>query len=121
MLRPCFLETQNILHFLDVPWHFPNAYKQTVLLAENHLLKADIIAANSEKVKKDLSQFVPDKKIHITYDISKDVYLDEKIKKNNMFLYVGRANDPIKRIKLVQESINKIPDAIKNLLRKTIA
>ena len=114
-LKNTFKNALLILHFLDVPWHFPNAYKQTVLLAENYLLKADIIAANSEKVKKDLSQFVPDKKIHVTYDVSKDVYLDEKIKKNNMFLYVGRANDPIKRIKLVQESINKIPEAIKNI------
>ena len=104
-----------ILHFLDVPWHFPNVHKQTFLLAKNYLLKADAIAANSEKVKKDLSQFVENKKIYVTYDIAKDVYLDEKIKKNNMFLYVGRANDPIKRISLVKESINKIPGAINNI------
>ena len=114
-LKNAFQDSLLILHFLDIPWHLPNAHKQTLLLAKNYLLKADIIAANSEKVKKDLSQFIPNKKIHVTYDIAKDVYLVEKIKKNNMFLYVGRANDPIKRIKLVQESINKIPDATKNI------
>ena len=114
-LKNTFRDALLILHFLDIPWHFSNVKKQTISLAENYLLKADIIAANSEKVKKDLSQFIPNKKIHVTYDIAKDVYLDEKIKKNNMFLYVGRANDPIKRIKLVHESMNKIPEAIKNI------
>ena len=37
------------------------------------------------------------------------------IKKNNLFLYVGRANDPIKRIKLVHDSIIKIPEGLKNI------
>ena len=96
-----------ILHFLDIPWHLPNAYEQTRLLVNNYLLKADIIAANSKKVKKDLSEFVPNNKIDVTYDIAKDVYLDEKIKKNNFFLYVGRANDPIKRINIVHEIVKK--------------
>jgi glycosyltransferase involved in cell wall biosynthesis len=32
-----------------------------------------------------------------------------------MFLYVGRANDPIKRIKLVYDSIIKIPQYLKNI------
>ena len=32
-----------------------------------------------------------------------------------MFLYVGRANDPIKRFSLVQESLLKIKDGIKNI------
>ena len=115
-LKNTFQDALLILHFLDIPWHLPNIHKQTLLLAENYLLKADIVAANSERVKKDLSQFIPNKKIHVTYDVAKDVYLDEKIKKQNMFLYVGRANDPVKRIKLVQESINKIPDATKNII-----
>ena len=114
-LKNKFQHSFLILHFLDVPWHFPNVHKQTFLLAKNYLLKADAIAANSEKVKKDLSQFVENKKIYVTYDIAKDVYLDEKIKKNNMFLYVGRANDPIKRINLVRETVNKIPNATKSI------
>ncbi len=104
-----------ILHFLDIPWHLPNAEKQTKLLADNYLIKADIVAANSEKVKKDLYQFIPNKKIHVTYDIAKDVYLDTKIKKNNKFLYVGRANDPIKRIGIVHDVMKNIPDAIKSI------
>ena len=104
-----------ILHFLDIPWHLPNAERQTKLLADNYLIKADIVAANSEKVKKDLYQFIPNKKIHVTYDIAKDVYLDTKIKKNNKFLYVGRANDPIKRIGIVHDIMKNIPDAIKSI------
>ena len=32
-----------------------------------------------------------------------------------MFLYVGRANDPVKRIKLVHESLLKIKDGINNI------
>jgi len=104
-----------ILHFLDIPWHWPNVKKQTELLVKNCLLKANIIAVNSKKVEKDLSQFVSNKKIYVTYDVAKDVYLDEKIKKNNMFLYVGRANDPVKRISLVRDSLKKIPEAINTI------
>jgi len=104
-----------ILHFLDIPWHLPNAYEQTKLLVNNYLQKADIIAANSEKVKKDLLEFLPNNKIDVTYDIAKDVYLDKKIKKNNMFLYVGRANDPVKRINMVHEAVKKIPEALNSI------
>ena len=81
-LKNTFQDALLILHFLDIPWHMPNIQKQTESLVKNYLLKADIIAANSEKVKKDLSQFIPNKKIHVTHDIAKDVYLDEKIKKD---------------------------------------
>ena len=55
------------------------------------------------------------KKIHVIYNPIKDVYFNNKIKKNNLFLFVGRANDPIKRIKLVHESISKIPGGLNNL------
>ncbi len=113
-LKNTFQDALLILHFLDIPWHMPNIQKQTESLVKNYLLKADIIAANSEKVKKDLSQFIPNKKIHVTYDIAKDVYLDEKIKKDNIFLYVGRASDPVKRFNLVRESLLKIKDGVKN-------
>ena len=54
-------------------------------------------------------------KIYVTFDVAKDVYLDEKIKKDNDFLYVGRANDPVKRIKLSHDSLIKIPNGLKNL------
>ena len=114
-LKNTFQDALLILHFLDIPWHMPNIQKQTESLVKNYLLKADIIAANSEKVKKDLSQFIPNKKIHVTYDIAKDVYLDEKIKKDNIFLYVGRASDPVKRFNLVRKSLLKIKDGVKNI------
>ena len=114
-LKNTFQDALLILHFLDIPWHMPNIQKQTESLVKNYLLKADVIAANSEKVKKDLSQFIPNKKIHVTHDIAKDVYLDEKIKKDNIFLYVGRASDPVKRFNLIRESLLKIKDGVKNI------
>jgi len=103
-----------IFNFLDIPWHIENIQKQTELLVKNFFLKADAVSVISSKVQKDLAKFY-DKKIHVIYNPVKDVYFDEKIKKDNMFLYVGRANDPIKRIKLVHDSIIKIPEGLKNI------
>jgi len=102
-----------ILNFLDIPWHMPNIQKQTELLVKNFFLKADVITAISFKVKKDIGKFY-DKKIHVIYNPIKDVYFDENIKKNNIFFYVGRASDPIKRFNLVRESLLKIKDGVKN-------
>ena len=65
-------------------------------------------------MKKDLAKFF-NKKIEVIYNPIKDVFYDENIKKNNTFLYVGRANDPIKRINLVKESLQKIKDGLKNI------
>lgn len=114
-----FLKKKNpnaflILNFLDLPWHLPNIKKQTELLVENYLSKADSLSVISFKVKEDLKKFC-NKKISIIYNPIKDVYHDEKIKKNNTFLYVGRANDPVKRIKLAYDSLIKITDGLKNL------
>ena len=78
------------------------------------LLQADAVTVISFKVKKDLAQFL-NKEIHVIYNPAKDVYYDESIQKDNMFLYVGRANDPIKRIKLVYDSIIKIPEGLENI------
>ena len=100
-----------ILNVLDVPWHFPNIEKQYEVLKKRFFIKAESITAISYKVKKDLAKFF-DQNIHnkipVIYNPTKDVYYDEKIKKDNMFLYVGRANDPIKRFNLVRESLKKI-------------
>ena len=103
-----------IFNFLDIPWHIENIERQTELLVKNFFLKADAVSVISSKVQKDMAKFY-DKKIHVIYNPIKDVYFDEKIKKNNMFLYVGRANDPVKRIKLVHDSIIKIPEGLKNI------
>jgi len=73
-----------IFNFLDIPWHLPNIQKQTELLVKNFFLKADAVSVISMKVKKDLSKFF-DKKIHVIYNPIKDIYLDEKVKKNNSF------------------------------------
>ena len=103
-----------IFNFLDIPWHLPNIQKQTELLVKNFFLKADAVSVISMKVQKDLSKFF-DKKIHVIYNPIKDIYLDEKIKKNNRFFYVGRANDPIKRINLVRDSLLKIENGLKEI------
>ena len=103
-----------IFNFLDIPWHMPNIEKQTEFLIKNYFLKANTVTVISFKVKKDLAKFY-DRTIHVIYNPIKDVYFDEKIKKNNTFFYVGRAGDPIKRFDLVRESLSKIKEGEKNL------
>lgn len=103
-----------ILNFLDVPWHMPGVQKQTEFLSKHYFLKANALTTISFKVKNDLSQFY-NKKIHVIYNPIKDVYFDEKIKKNNIFFYVGRVFDPVKRFSLVRESLSKIKDGEKNI------
>ena len=107
-------EAPLIFNLLDIPWHMPNIQQQTKLLVNQFLNQADFVSVISLKVKKDLSQFF-NKKIHIIYNPIKDVYYDEKILKNNMFLFVGRANDPIKRFDLVRATLIKIKDGIKKI------
>ena len=113
-LKKKFPSSFLIFNFLDVPWHMPNVDKQTKLLVEHFLAKSDAVTAISYKVKKDLAKFL-DKKIEVIYNPIKDVFYDESIKKNNTFLYVGRANDPIKRIDLVKESFLKIKNSVKEI------
>ena len=104
-----------IFNILDIPWHLSTTIKQqTKQLVDHFLSKADVITAISFKVKRDLSEFV-NKDIHVIYNPTKDVYYDSNIQKNNMFLYVGRANDPIKRINLVHDSLKKIENGMKNI------
>ncbi len=92
-----------ILNFLDIPWHFPDVLKK--ITNETKLMKmADMVTVISHKVKKDLSKFY-DGKIDVIYNPVKDVEYNSNIKKENNFLYVGRANDPIKRIKLAYEAL----------------
>ena len=114
ILKEKYPNAYLIFNFLDIPWHIKNIERQTELLVKKFFLKADAVSVISSKVQKDMAKFY-DKKIHVIYNPIKDVYFDEKIKKNNMFLYVGRANDPIKRIKLVHDSIIKIPEGLKNI------
>ena len=107
-------EAPLIFNLLDIPWHMPNIQQQTKLLVNQFLNQVDFVSVISLKVKKDLSQFF-NKKIHVIYNPIKDVYYDEKILKNNMFLFVGRANDPIKRFDLVRDTLIKIKDGIKKI------
>jgi len=114
LLKKKYPKAYLILNFLDIPWHMPNIQKQTESLVKNYFLKADVITTISFKVKKDIGKFY-DKKIHVIYNPIKDVYFDENIKKNNIFFYVGRVDDPVKRFNLVRESLLKIKDGEKNI------
>ena len=103
-------KTFLILNLLDIPWHMgANITNQTKLLVSTYLIKADAVTVISFKVKKDLAQFL-DRKLHVIYNPRKDVCYEENIKKNNMFLFVGRANDPVKRFNLVRETIESIKE-----------
>jgi len=113
LLKKKYPKAYLILNFLDMPWHISNIQKQTELLVKNYFLKADVITTISFKVKKDISKLY-NKKIHVIYNPIKDVYFDANIKKNNIFFYVGRASDPVKRFNLVRESLLKIKDGVKN-------
>ena len=113
-LKKKYSKAYLMLNLLDIPWHKPNIQKQTESLVKNYFLKADAITTISFKVKKDISKFY-NKKIRVIYNPIKDVYFDENIKKNNIFLYVGRASDSVKRFNLVQESLLKIKDGEKNI------
>ena len=110
-LKKKFPNSFLIFNFLDVPWHMPNVDKQTKLLVEHFLAKSDAVTAISYKVKKDLAKFL-DKKIEVIYNPIKDVFYDESIKKNNTFLYVGRANDPVKRTNLLKQAFSKTVNGI---------
>jgi len=103
-----------IFNVLDIPWHMPNIEQQTRLLVSQFLMQADFVSTISLKVKKDLSKFFK-KNIHVIYNPTRDVYHDEKILKNNTFLFVGRVNDPIKRFNLVRDTIDKIENGIKKI------
>ena len=113
-LKNTFVKSCLILHFLDIPWHHKNVnhWINNVTSALNF---ANAVCVNSEKVKNDLIKYFSKKELHVTYDISKDVYLDDKIIKNNDFLYVGRANDPVKRINLVKETLKLIPEKLEKI------
>ena len=113
-LKEKYPKAYLIFNFLDIPWHMPKVEKQTELLVKNYFLKANTVTVISFKVKKDLAKFY-DKTIHVIYNPIKDVYLDEKIKKNNTFFYVGRVFDPVKRFSLVRETLSKIKNGEKNI------
>jgi len=112
-------KTQLILNVLDIPWHFPNIENQFKTMIKRFFTKSDNVTAISYKVKKDLGKFFDaniHEKIKVIYNPIQNVNYDNKIKKNNSFLYVGRANDPIKRFNLVRQSLSKIKDGEKNII-----
>ena len=118
-LKMQYPQTQLILNVLDIPWHIPNIENQFKSMIKRFSSKADNVTAISFKVKKDLKKFFESniqEKIKVIYNPIQDVKYDEKIKKNNSFLYVGRANDPIKRFNLVRESLSRIKDGDKNII-----
>ena len=118
-LKMQYPKAQLILNVLDIPWHFPNIENQIKTMIKRFFGKADNVTAISFKVKKDLAKFFDPntrEKIEVIYNPIQDVNYDKKIKKNNSFLYIGRANDPIKRFNLVRESLSKIKEGNKNII-----
>lgn len=99
-----------ILNILDIPWHLSNVNR---LIEEwsYFLNKADAITTISETVKKDLEDLV-DKEVKVIYNPVKDVFYDNNIKKDKVFLYVGRANDFNKRIGLVYQTLTLIQNGL---------
>jgi len=102
-----------ILNILDIPWCLPEV---GVCLQEwiSYLNQADAITSISQTVKKDLEPLV-NKKVNVIYNPTKDVFYDQNIKKDNLFMYVGRANDRNKRIDLVYQTLSHIEDGIKSI------
>jgi len=103
-----------IFNVLDIPWHMPEIEKQTELLVKHYLLKSDFVTVISFKVQRDLKKFT-NIKTKVIYNPRSDVYHDKNIKKDNSFLFVGRANDPVKRINLVHDSLSRVNNGLKNL------
>tara|TARA_B100000686_G_scaffold139378_1_gene146759 strand:- start:2546 stop:3400 length:855 start_codon:yes stop_codon:yes gene_type:complete len=103
-----------VFNVLDIPWHMPNIENQTKLLIKHFLSKADFITVISFKVQSDLAKFT-NIKTKVIYNPIKDVNHENNITKDNSFLFVGRANDPVKRIKLVHDSLLKIDNGLNNL------
>jgi len=114
-LKKKFPNSYLILNFLDVPWHMPKVEQQTKLLVEHFLSKSDATTVISFKVKEDLNKFL-NKKIDVIYNPIKDVFYDESIKKDSTFLYVGRANDPVKRIGLLKETLLKTKNGVNEII-----
>ena len=114
-LKKKFPDSYLVFNFLDVPWHMPKVEQQTKLLVEHFLSKSDATTTISLKVKEDLSKFL-NKKVDVIYNPIKDVFYDESVKKENSFLYVGRANDPIKRIKLLRETLLKTKNGLNEII-----
>ena len=113
-LKKKYPKVNMIFNLLDIPWFMPNILNQTKLLVSTYLSQADAITVLSYKVKKDLSQFL-DRKIDVIYNPVRDVSYDKNIKKENPFLFVGRANDPNKRFNLIKDSLSKIKGGEKKI------
>jgi len=117
-LKDKYPKTNLTLNVLDIPWHFTNIEQQFKFLVDRFFARANNITTISYKIKKDLKKFF-DKKLHdkirVIYNPTKDVYYDEKIKKDNDFLFVGRASDPIKRFHLVRDSLKKLNESSRTL------
>ena len=99
-----------ILNILDIPWFLPEVNKY-IKEWTDLLQYADIVTTISHTIKKDLESLVT-KNVEVIYNPVKDVFYDPNIKKQNLFLYVGRANDKNKRIGLVYNTLRRIENGL---------
>ena len=114
-LKRKFPDSFLILNFLDVPWHFPGVMKKLAIESTMMKKEADMVTVISHKVKKDLSNFY-DGKTEVIYNPVKDVGLNMNINKTNEYLYVGRANDPNKRVGLIYDSFKNDKNVLNKIL-----
>jgi glycosyltransferase involved in cell wall biosynthesis len=102
-----------ILNILDIPWHIKE-FKEVIEKWTRLLTYADAVTTISYTVKNDLEKII-NRQVQVIYNPCKDVNYNDQIVKNNLFLYVGRANDPNKRINLVYETLKYIENGISSI------
>jgi glycosyltransferase involved in cell wall biosynthesis len=102
-----------ILNVLDIPWHIKE-FNEVINKWIKFLREADAITTISSTVKVDLEKII-DRRVNVVYNPVKDVDYNKEIKKDNLFLYVGRANDPNKRIILTYEALTYIENGISSI------
>lgn len=94
-----FPEAKLILNVLDIPIHLlPNNFNLNTL--KEKLLHADHVTAISSVTQKHIKEYL-DLNSFIILNPKKPVSFCPWIKKLDLFLYVGRANDPNKRFSLI--------------------
>tara|TARA_R100000742_G_C4279556_1_gene104474 strand:- start:5369 stop:6247 length:879 start_codon:yes stop_codon:yes gene_type:complete len=93
----------KIFNVLDIPPHNPDF---PIDKLKDQLIHANVVTCISEPVKKQLSDIGIES--HNIGNPIKDIFFDPLVEKTINCLYVGRANDPNKRIEL----LNNIPKII---------
>lgn len=92
-----------ILNVLDIPEHLFPQYDIEALT--DKLLEADVVTCISQTVQAQIRKYCGIE-AKIIYNPIKNVSY-RKSRRNNKYLYVGRANDPNKRFKLIRAQVDE--------------